>query len=368
MSNSMRITTVLVATAVLSAAWAVLAQVQQKAKENPPASAKKGADAKKGTEGAKAAANPATNLPESAKPAPAAPKGAKKPESTADAADADVESADESAIRKGAEAFVTAYNAHDAKGVAGLFALKAEFTDEDGNLIKGREAIEQDFAEMFTEFPECRIEIEIDTIRVLTPNVAVEEGIVRGQPVPDGVVNVSNYVAVHVKVDGKWLIASVSDFEADPEDLTQSDNLQELSWMVGDWIDESPDSVVKSSCRWDDSGNYLLHEFVLQLAGGILANGSMRIGSDPLTGQIKSWTFNADRGYSEGLWTRNGDEWSMKSQGVNADGQVTSATNVYRIIDNDTITWRSYDRVVGGEPTEDVSEYIVKRQAPVPEQ
>jgi uncharacterized protein (TIGR02246 family) len=361
MRHLMKRTATLVAAFVLFAGWAVFAQVQDKSKANPAAPTKPAPAAPK------TAADSAKKPAEPAKVAPAAAKDATEPVA-AGKSSSEPESADEAAIRKGAEAFVAAYNAHDAKTVSELFALKAEFTDEDGNLIKGRESIEKDFAKMFTENPNCTIAVEIDSIRLLTPNIAIEEGLVRGRPVPEEPANVSNYVAVHVKVEGRWLTASVSDYEAEPEDLSANDNLQELAWMVGDWIDESPDSVVKSSCRWDDSGNYLLHDLVLQIAGGILSNGSMRIGSDPLTGQLKSWTFNADSGYSEGLWTRMGDEWSVKSRGVNATGEVTLSTNVYRFIDNDTMTWRSYDRVVGGEAVDDVPEYIVKRQAPPPEE
>ena len=312
--------TPLIALAILSAGWLGFAQVQEKPKDKPTT--------------------------------------AKKP--------AEAKDPDEEAIRQSAAAFSTAYNAHDAKAVSELFAMKAEFTDEDGELIKGREAIQQNFAEMFKKFPESKIEVEVTSIRVLTPNIALEEGIVRGQPVPNEATNVSSYVVVHVKVDGHWLIASVSDFEADSEELTANDHLQQLSWIVGDWLEETADSMVKTKCQWDDSGNYLLMDFALQIAGRASTSGSMRIGWDPLTGQLKSWTFDADSGYAEGLWIRVGDEWFVRSHGVNAAGKVTSAVSVFRFIDNDTMAWRSYDRVVGGEPAEDIPENIIKRHAPAP--
>jgi uncharacterized protein (TIGR02246 family) len=321
MYHSMKkVVTLLAAVAILSTGWFGFAQVQEKAKEKPTPTRK--------------------------------PSEVKDP--------------DDEAIRKSAAAFTTAYNAHDAKAVSELFALKAEVTDEDGELIKGREAIQQNFATMFKKFPKCKVEVEVTSIRVLTPNIALEEGIVRGNPVPDEATNVSSYVVVHVKVDGHWLIASVSDFEADAEELTPNDHLQPLAWMVGDWLDESPDSTVKSSCRWDESENYLLVDFYLQIAGSVSASGSMRIGWDPLSGQLKSWTFDADSGYSEGLWIRVGDEWIVRSHGVNAAGKVTSGISAFRFIDNDTMTWRAYDRVIGGEPADDIPENIIKRHAPPP--
>ena len=92
----------------------------------------------------------------------------------------------------------------------------------------------------------------------------------------------------------------------------------------------------------------------------------MRIGWDPLTRQLKSWTFDVDSGYSEGLWTRIEDEWVVKIHGVNAEGEATSAVSVFRYIDEDTMSWRSYDRTVGGQPADDVPENIIKRHPPAP--
>lgn len=355
----------LLAGAVLCGGWAAVAQVQTKPKTNP--SVKKAVP--------KTEAESETKVNSVKKKAveekPAAPKTSVPPKK-----ETDLEVKEQQAKEKNAEAeeiqasaakFVEAYNAHDAKAVAELFAKKAEFTDEDGNLIQGREEIEANFKAMFEEFPDCKIALEIGSIRVLTPHIALEEGVVVGQPLPDGPETLSSYVAVHVKVDNQWLIVSVSDTEAAPEGLAPHDHLQELAWMVGDWVDESPEAIIKSSCRWDDSGNYLLHEFVVQIAGNVSASGSMRIGWDAQAGQFRSWTFDADGGHSQGLWTRADEEWVVKNQGVNANGETTSAVGVFRYIDDDTMTWRSYDRTVGGLPAEEIPANVIKRHPPAPE-
>ncbi|MEI8022159.1 MAG: SgcJ/EcaC family oxidoreductase [Schlesneria sp.] len=364
----------LVILCILCTSWVCFAQVQDPSKP-------KSAPAVKNNDILKPAVDPAKkaldgNLPPAA-PANGAPNKplignvgnlavpAKGNDPKKPAAAEEATSADETAIRQSADAFTTAYNAHQAKTISELFALKAELTDENGNVIKGREAIEQDFAQTFTKFPETKIQLEIGSIRILTPNIAVEEGIVRGQPIPGEGESVSAYVAVHVKVEGRWLLASVSDY-AIPVEMTAHDHLEELAWMVGDWIEESPDSAVKSSVRWDETGNYLIQDFVLHIAGAANASGSTRIGWDALRGHLKSWTFNADGGHSEGYWTRDGDSWTVKSHGANAKGEATSATSVYRVLDGDTMTWRSYDRVVGGVPKGDVPEFVIKRHAPTP--
>ena len=64
--------------------------------------------------------------------------------------------ADVAAIRAGSEAFVAAFNKHDAKGVAALWTKDGEYIDDSGRAITGRDAIEQDYAAFFTENPERR--------------------------------------------------------------------------------------------------------------------------------------------------------------------------------------------------------------------
>jgi uncharacterized protein (TIGR02246 family) len=334
---------------ILGTGWVCYAQVKDAGKTVPLSPVKKAEPAVDATK------KPVTD---------AAGVKAIEPKKTDDR-QAAAEKRDDKAIRDSADAFAKAYNEHNSKAISQLFAIKAEVTDEVGNVVKGREAIEQDFAQTFVRFPEAKIQIEIGSIRFLTPNIAVEEGIVRGIPVPDQSENVSGYIAVHVKVEGNWVIASVSDFES-PVELTAHDHLQELSWLLGDWIEESPDSAMKTSCRWDESGNYLIQDFSLHAPGVAFANGSMRIGWDALRSQFKSWVFNADGGHAEGYWTRDGDSWTVKSHGVNAKGEPTSSTSVYRYLDNDTMTWRAYDRVVGGTHHEQSPEFIVKRHAPQP--
>lgn len=250
--------------------------------------------------------------------------------------------------------------------MAALFALKAEVVDENGNLIKGREAIQAEFIRQFQEEPEGSMRVEVESIRVLTPNIAVEEGIARSAAATGAAEEVTVYTCVHVKVDGKWLLASVSDFAAPSEALTPHEHLQELAWLVGDWVDESADSTVHSTCHWDESGNFLMNHFAVQVAGSFSMHGTLRIGWDAAAKQFRSWVFDSEGGFTEGLWIRDGDAWIVKSNGATSNGEICSSTNVYRRVDNDTFTFHSYDRIVGGALTEDVAEVVIKRRVPAP--
>lgn len=276
------------------------------------------------------------------------------------------ESPDEKAIRAGAEAFTKSYNAHDSRGLAELFTPKAEMIDEDEQVVKGRDAIEKQFAEVFKANPQAVLEIEIASIRVLTPNLAIEEGVVRTKDSPDDDMSVSTYVAIHARLDGKWLLACVREWDAPVPELTPHERLQELAFLVGDWVEESPQSVIRTSCTWHDNGNFLIQEFHVQIGGEIAMSGTMRIGWDAVRKQFKSWVFDSHGGHAEGYWLHDGDRWIIKAHGATAAGEVASSTNVYRLIDADTLGWQSHDRLVDGERQADVGEIVVKRRPPAP--
>src|SRR5260221_1857510 len=187
------------------------------------------------------------------------------------------EDADEQALRASAETFTKLYNAHGAKGLAALFAPKAEMIDEDDQVVKGRDAIEKEFASVFKQHPKAAMQVDVDSVRVLTPNLAIEEGLARSKDSPDGPEDVTVYVAIHVKVDGKWLLACVRDWDAPSGKLSPHDHLLELDWLVGEWIEESPDSVVHTKCEWHDNGNFLMQEFKVHIGGENANAGTERI-------------------------------------------------------------------------------------------
>ena len=85
-------------------------------------------------------------------------------------------SADEKAILLTAETFVKDYGKGDAKSIAAHFTTDAEYIDELGDVHQGREAIEGAMTAIFADNPGGQIEIDIETIRFISPGVAVEDG------------------------------------------------------------------------------------------------------------------------------------------------------------------------------------------------
>src|SRR6185369_13961354 len=87
---------------------------------------------------------------------------------------------DEAAIRKSDNAYVEAYNKHDAKALAALWSPEAVYVDpETGDEAIGREEIEKDFTDTFANLKDAKLEVKVDSIKFLSPNVAIENGIAR---------------------------------------------------------------------------------------------------------------------------------------------------------------------------------------------
>ncbi len=276
-------------------------------------------------------------------------------------------SPDEEAIRLTGETYVKAFCDADAKSVAAHFTSDAEYVDEDGTVYQGREAITDAMTALFKQNKDCQIEIDINSIRFISPGVAIEDGTTTFTTSDDDEIDIvlSGYTAIHVKSNGKWLTASVR--EHAPRNRRQHrTKLEQLSWLQGDWVDEGDDMLVLFSCKITDSGNFLLREFKIHIAGQEAMNGTQRIGWDPLTGKLKSWVFDSEGGYSEGFWHRDDERWVLKSYGVTADGEPASSTTIYTLVNDDTMTWQSVDHEIGGVELPDSDPVTIVRRAPAP--
>ena len=190
---------------------------------------------------------------------------------------------DEKAIAALAAAYAKAFNAGDAAAAAATFAEDALIVDELGQRTEGRANIQDQMATAFADGPGSKMAIEMKALRFLGPDTALEEGRTTITPAGGGPPEITRYTVVHVKRDGRWLQSAVHDELA--HDLTPHERLKELEWMVGDWINESQDAVVLTTCKWADGGNFLVREFTMKIAGpaGALGHAADRLGPDRAT-------------------------------------------------------------------------------------
>ena len=260
--------------------------------------------------------------------------------------EADDEAATVAAVRASAEQLTKNFNAGKSQELAALFHPQGEYIDEQGVVTQGRAALAELFGRFFEKFPQAVLAVEIESVRPIGSSLAIEEGLRQIESSSGGGKAQFRYSAVRVLEGGKWLIASLRETADDPAP-TPHDRLEPLSWLVGDWINEGDDTVVKLHYAWSEDGNFLLGDFQIAPAGKPASKSSQRIGWDPLTGKVHSWLFDADSGYSEGQWTAVDDGWLVKSSSVNPDGEASTATLTWTKTDKDHFTIKGTDRIVG---------------------
>jgi uncharacterized protein (TIGR02246 family) len=266
---------------------------------------------------------------------------------------------DEAAIRATVESYVTAYNRGDAKAVAAHWSDSGEWTSPSGQRYQGKQAIEKELQALLAANKGVRIEVIHPSIRIVSTDVAVEEGTVRvvrpAEPPSD-----STYLAIHVKKGGQWKLDSVHETDV-PETPPAASPLQDLAWLVGQWVDESPDAKIETTVTWTKNKAFLSYAFKMSVPGTDDLEGTQFIGWDAAARTIRSWMFDSDGGFGEGTWSKKDNTWIVKFSQVLPDGRKASATNIYTLVDGNTFTWKSIGRKVGGEFQPNIEEARVVR-------
>jgi hypothetical protein len=219
------------------------------------------------------------------------------------------------------------------------------------------------FAETLADLKDAKLEVEVKSVDFMSPNVAIESGTARIIR-PDAEPEETNYTAVNVKRDGKWLIDRISE-EAPPEPPPSSyEHLKELEWMIGSWIDQDEEATVQTDCDWTKNQNFINRSFAVVVGEEVDLAGMQIIGWDPVAKQIRSWIFDSDGGFSEGKWSRKGDDrWFIQQNGTLPDGGRTSAVNIITRVNDNSFTWQSVNREVNGDILPNVDEVLVVRKS-----
>ena len=267
-------------------------------------------------------------------------------------------SPDQLAIRSNAEAFVAAFNKGDAEGVASLWADNGEMSLDGEAVAVGREAVAAKYAEYFELNSGAEIQVNIDSIRVLGPTLAVERG--RSEVINDDNESVVDaYRLVYTRRDDKWLIAT-ADVQQEVIELPY-DWKAELGFLVGTWFAKEGDWQVQTEFEWVPGGNFLKRTFSIKDGESEQRTGVQLIGWDPLEQTITSWTFGTDGGHGRAWWSRDGGQWLVETEGVSPQGEIVGTTNVITVLDDNTFRWQSTKRHVEGVQLEDTEPVRVLR-------
>jgi hypothetical protein len=155
----------------------------------------------------------------------------------------------------------------------------------------------------------------------------------------------------------------LSSQETSAEAESSAAPLDELAWMVGEWVDQDEDATIESSVAWTKNGKFLRRMFRVTPREGATHAGMQLIGWDPAEETIRSWTYDEDGGFGEERWRRDGDRWTIRTRYTLPDGARGSAVNLMRRIDDDSFTWRSVSRSIGGSIQPDIDEVTVVRRS-----
>ncbi len=270
------------------------------------------------------------------------------------------QSEDEAAIRRSIASYIEAFNNRDAQSLAVHWAPNGVYLDRTtGEKLTGREAILKRFSEVFAEKTSPTLEVTVDSIRQITPKVAIEEGTAQvlfpGEP-PEK----TTYTAIHVKENGKWLLDSVRETLVPPP-TSHYVYLKDLEWMVGTWVDQDENATIETRVSWTTNRNFLTRSFTVSVENRTELEGTQIIGWDPIAETIRCWVFDTDGGFAEGEWTRQSDGWQIALQAKLPGGIRASAVNVIKQIDENSFTWSQVNREQGGKLLPNIEEVTVVR-------
>jgi len=260
----------------------------------------------------------------------------------APAGGAEDRAADREAIRQAMKDFIAAFERGDAAAVAAHMTTGAELIAPDGTTVLGRDAIQKRYVDYLAKNPKHSVKVEPESLNFLSRDTALAEGHMtvstgKGDP------GVDRYVILHVREDGKWLIAVLRNVESEQA------TLRDLEWLIGTWETKGAEAQARTTYQWVGNKSFIRSEFTVREKDKSVT-GTQMIGLDPNTGELRIWTFEADGGYGEGTCERDGKKWVFSSSATLSDGSAMTATNILTQINNDTFTWQPVNLTIDGEP------------------
>ncbi|MFO0946955.1 MAG: SgcJ/EcaC family oxidoreductase [Planctomycetota bacterium] len=270
--------------------------------------------------------------------------------------EADPRAGDRASVRAAMTQFVKSFKTRDAKGLASLWTADGEYENEQAVVVHGRAALERAFTEFFSKTPEIEGETQPESLRFLSRDAAIEEGIVRVRRGSSVAPTAARYSALFTREDGKWLLARLQE-----SSMVERSTVADLEWLIGDWksVDASGAEIL-AKYTWAPNRKFILVHFTIK-EKELTLSGNQVIGVDPATDSLRTWTFEANGGVAEAHWEQDGDHWVLDAVGNLPDGRALTETNILRRINNNTFTFQSIHRMLGEEQLPDLAPVKVAR-------
>jgi len=268
--------------------------------------------------------------------------------------------ADKQAVEKLIKDQIQAFNNRDAAAIAANWTTDAEYIRNDGDPVRGRDAIQKGYADFFKTLKgKPTVEVQTDNLRFPSADTAVSEVTLRLKNEQGDLIGSSWRNTLVVREDGKWKVAMVQEWD---RDNSLDDSLKDLEWLIGTWRMDTKGQDVTTTYEWDENKAFIRGKYTVKQGGKVAESGMHLFGKDNAAGGIRSWVFQSDGGFGDGLWTRDGKKWTVDFDGVTADGKKLSATVVYVRVNADTFTWQSVQQTIDGQPIADTLPIKVTKQ------
>jgi uncharacterized protein (TIGR02246 family) len=130
---------------------------------------------------------------------------------------------DEDAIQKAMDAYVLAFNNGDLDSVLAGWDSNAEYIDDAGKSIKGRDAMSERFKTALKEYKGSKMRLNSTAIRLLKDDVAIQDGSVVLASA-NGEIEKTPFTAIWMKSGGRWqlhLVRDLSGHHAENEDAVE---------------------------------------------------------------------------------------------------------------------------------------------------
>ncbi len=267
------------------------------------------------------------------------------------------------AIHKTIAAVENCFNRGDAKGLAALWTADGDFVGPSGERVVGREKLEAAFRDFFAAHKDCKLQLGVVHVRLVTADVASVDAVPAMTPAPENLTGEPRSTILLVLHDGRWLVDSIR--EAVGATPSHYGHLKQLAWMVGDWAskaDSKSGVSLHSTCDWTANGSFLIRKFSIGKPGTV-AGGTEVIGWDPRAHRIRSWIFETNGGFGQSEWTPTATGWTIKYKGILVDGSDVAATQTLTLVNPNTFTLESTNRTRDGEKRPDVAKLTIKRSA-----
>lgn len=250
------------------------------------------------------------------------------------------------AIQKAAQDYAKAFNSRDFAAIADQWTSQAEMRQDNGAILRGRDAIMAAIKRAASHRPKATIVIAVESVDLLGAGAAR----VRGSIIlkDEGEVGswATRFSSLRVLEDGKWRLADTWETPA------ATSSIEDMAWLAGTWAAKSPLGQVT-----------VTYEKTLG-STGLVGKISVKPDTGPAIevleviqardGAIRSWVFDSTGLFGEGYWEHDGARFNRTIHAASADGTPASSVIVLTRSSPDSVLWHPIERIRGANRLPDL--------------